>query len=56
MHIGQALARSGDPADRELAASISRFVAEMSITRLPYPPATTIDGPGESHLVRGPGR
>ena len=56
MHIGQALARSGDPVDRELAASIARFVAEMSITRLPDRPSTTIDGAAKSQLLRGPGR
>lgn len=56
MHIGQALARSGDPADRKLAASISRFVAEMSITRMPDRPRRTIDGPTRSQHVRGPGR
>lgn len=56
MHIGQALARFGDPADRKLAASIAQFVAEMSITRMPDRSASTIDGSAKNHLVRVPGR
>ncbi len=33
MHLGQALAASGDPADRSLARSIERFVRDMPYSR-----------------------
>jgi hypothetical protein len=52
MHIGQALARSSDPADRKLAASIAQFVAEMSVTPASDRSASNILGPGEDHVVR----
>jgi len=33
MHVGRALALSGDPADRDLARSIATFIKEMPATR-----------------------
>jgi hypothetical protein len=35
MHVGRALARSGDPADRDLARSIAMFIREMPTTQIP---------------------
>jgi hypothetical protein len=32
MHVGRALAMSGDPADRDLARSIATFIREMPST------------------------
>ena len=41
--VGQALARSGGPADQELARSIARFVQEMQATQVPASPARSPD-------------
>lgn len=49
MHIAHALARSGDAVDRKLAAAISEFVAETSVTR-------TRDHPAQGEPIRGPER
>jgi hypothetical protein len=35
MHVGRALALSGDPADRDLARSIATFIKEMPATQAP---------------------
>ena len=35
MHVGRALAMSGDPADRDLARSIATFIKEMPATQAP---------------------
>ncbi len=43
MHIGRALALSGDPADRQLARSIATFIQEMPATRAAAGPAKTIE-------------
>ena len=37
MHVGRALAMSGDPADRDLARSIARFIKEMPISQTAAP-------------------
>jgi hypothetical protein len=51
MHIGQALARSGDPADRALAGSIANFAAGLANIRAPRGTQRSIDGPA----VEAPG-
>ena len=43
MHIGRALALSGDPADRQLAGSISTFIQQMPATRAAAGPAKTVE-------------
>ena len=35
MHVGRALAMSGDAADRGLARSIATFIKEMPVTQAP---------------------
>jgi hypothetical protein len=35
MHVGRALAMSGDPADRDLARSIAAFLKEMTASTAP---------------------
>jgi hypothetical protein len=43
MHIGRALALSGDPADRQLARSIATFIQEMPATRAAAGPTRTVE-------------
>ena len=45
IHIAQALARSGDSADRALADSIASFVAGLATSRIPHRTQRSIDGP-----------
>jgi len=45
MHIGQALARSGDSADRALAGSIATFAAGLANGRVPHGTQRSSDGP-----------
>jgi Relaxase/Mobilisation nuclease domain len=52
MHVGRALAMSGDPADRDLARSIATFIKEMPATHASevhraFPEATTLLKPVE---------
>jgi hypothetical protein len=44
MHIGQALASSGDPADLQLAQSVARFFQETSATLVPVEPQQATGG------------
>lgn len=56
VQVGQALARSGDPADRALAGWIGRFVAEVSGAHLSNEPMRSIEVPVETKTIAGPGR
>ncbi|HRD86171.1 MAG TPA: conjugal transfer protein TraS, partial [Rubrivivax sp.] len=50
MHVGKALALSGDSADRKLAGAIAAFIKEMPITQ-----ATVPQRPGPEQVPkRGP--